>query len=153
MSGYSTYVLSDRARVEEGYDVAEVQRFREDVAEAVDCIRSLDGLIHEPSRLAVMTVLRIRGEEAYGEFVRLTGLSKGNLSNHLAKLERAGHVEVGGHFEGKKPVTTVLLTEHGRERVEAYWDAMMRAAMKSGGPPPGRSKKATVRRRKGEDHG
>ena len=65
-------------------------------------IIGLDRLIHEPSRLAILTILRRTAGADYLFIRRLTGLSKGNLSNHLAKLEEAGLVDVGKHFEGKK---------------------------------------------------
>lgn len=85
-----------------------------------DCGR----LIHEPSRLAILTLLREHGKVGYLDISECTGLSKGNLSNHLAKLERAGFAVVEKHFEGKKPVTTVSLTEEGEKNVEAYWGSM-----------------------------
>jgi DNA-binding MarR family transcriptional regulator len=97
---------------------------REEQAEG---IMGLNRLIHEPSRLAIMTIIRRSGAD-YLFIRKLTGLSKGNLSNHLAKLEEAGLVTVEKHFEGKKPVTTVNLTEEGKETIETYWREMMKAA-------------------------
>ena len=94
-------------------------------------IMSLDRMIHEPSRLAIMTILRRTAGADYLFIRRLTGLSKGNLSNHLAKLEEAGLVSIGKHFEGKKPVTTVKLTHEGQETIEAYWKEMERIASES----------------------
>lgn len=90
----------------------------------------LDMLIHEPSRLAILTVLR-PGPETYTVLQRLTALSKGNLSNHIAKLERAGIVHVGKHFEGKTPVTTLELTDEGRTRIEEYYGRMRAIALES----------------------
>jgi len=100
---------------------------REEQAEG---IMGVNRLIHEPSRLAIMTILRRSGAD-YLFIRRLTGLSKGNLSNHLAKLEEAGLVTVDKHFEGKKPVTTVSLTAEGKETIETYWSEMMKAAESS----------------------
>ena len=100
---------------------------REEQAEG---IMGVNRLIHEPSRLAIMTIIRRSGAD-YLFLRRLTGLSKGNLSNHLAKLEEAGLVIVDKHFEGKKPVTTVSLTEEGKETIETYWAEMMKAAESS----------------------
>ena len=94
-------------------------------------IMSLDRMIHEPSRLAILTILRRTAGADYLFIRRLTGLSKGNLSNHLAKLEEAGLVSIGKHFEGKKPVTTVKLTQKGQETIEAYWSEMERIAAES----------------------
>lgn len=100
---------------------------REEQAEG---IMGLNRLIHEPSRLAIMTVIRRSGAD-YLFIRRLTGLSKGNLSNHLAKLEEAGLLTVDKHFEGKKPVTTVSLTEDGKETIETYWSEMKKTAESS----------------------
>jgi DNA-binding transcriptional ArsR family regulator len=94
-------------------------------------IMALDRMIHEPSRLAILTILRRTAGADYLFIRRLTGLSKGNLSNHLAKLEEAGLVSIGKHFEGKKPVTTVKLTHEGQETIEAYWKEMERIASES----------------------
>lgn len=91
-------------------------------------IVSFDRMIHEPSRLAILTILWRTAGADYLFVRRLTGLSKGNLSNHLAKLEEAGLVEIGKHFEGKKPVTTVNLTKEGTATVQGYWDEMERIA-------------------------
>lgn len=85
----------------------------------------LDPLVHEPSRLAALTILRRTGGADYLFIRRLTGLSKGNLSNHLAKLEEAGLVGVSKHFEGKKPVS---LTAKGKEIIEDYWSGMERVS-------------------------
>jgi DNA-binding MarR family transcriptional regulator len=93
-------------------------------------------MIHEPSRLAVMTILRRTAGADFLFIRRLTGLSKGNLSNHLAKLEEAGLVNIGKHFEGKKPVTTVNLTKKGRATIEAYWAEMERIAADNRRPSP-----------------
>jgi DNA-binding transcriptional ArsR family regulator len=94
-------------------------------------IMGLDRMVHEPSRLAILTILRRTAGADYLFIRRLTGLSKGNLSNHLAKLEEARLVKIGKHFEGKKPVTTVGLTEEGRETIDAYWSEMERIAAES----------------------
>lgn len=87
-------------------------------------ITGLDRLVHEPSRLAILTVVRALGRVQYLRLQEYVGLSKGNLSNHLAKLEEAELVVVSKHFEGKKPVTTVEFTDKGRETIETYWSWM-----------------------------
>lgn len=94
--------------------------------EAAEGLRGINELVHEHSRLMIMTILRRSGAD-YLFIRRLTGLSKGNLSNHLAKLEEAGLVSIDKHFEGKTPVTTVNLTEEGKGTIETYWREMMKA--------------------------
>lgn len=92
----------------------------QDVAEAL----SLNCLCHEPTRLAILCLLRPTGAADYSVLQEHTGLSKGNLSGHLARLEEAGVVEVRKRFIGKRPTTTACLTLAGAERLEAYWESM-----------------------------
>jgi DNA-binding MarR family transcriptional regulator len=78
-------------------------------------------LIHEPARLAILTVLSACRKADFLYLQRLTGLTKGNLSSHLAKLEEAGLVVITKQFQGKKPVTYLHLTLVGRTAVEQHW--------------------------------
>jgi DNA-binding MarR family transcriptional regulator len=57
--------------------------------------------------------------------MRETGLSQGNLSSHLAKLESAGYVAVEKTFVGKMPRTVLQLTESGREALRVYRNGLM----------------------------
>ncbi len=93
-------------------------------------IAELDMLIHEHSRLVILTILRC-GPTTYREVQRISDLSKANLSNHVAKLERVGIVHVRKHFEGKTPVTTLELTTHGRKRIDEYYRRMRAIALES----------------------
>ena len=94
-------------------------------------IMSFDHMIYERSRFAILTILMRTAGADYLFIRRLTGLSKGNLSNHLAKLEEAGLVDIEKHFEGKKPVTTVKLTEEGKTVIEACHSKMNRITSES----------------------
>lgn len=84
-------------------------------------IAGLDRLIHEPARLAILTALEACQSADFLFLERLTGLTKGNLSAHLSKLEAAGLVEIHKQFLGKTPNTSVRLTPSGRESVERHW--------------------------------
>jgi DNA-binding transcriptional ArsR family regulator len=84
-------------------------------------LASFDRLIHEPARLAILTALSAC-EKADFIFLRnLTGLTKGNLSSHLVKLEQGSLVSIEKTFEGKQPITYVALTAEGRDVLKAYW--------------------------------
>ena len=74
----------------------------------------LDRLIHEPGRLAILTVLSSVTDADFVFLQRATGLTKGNLSSHLTKLEEAGLVTIEKRFIRKKPNTNVALTKVGR---------------------------------------
>lgn len=81
----------------------------------------LDRLIHEPHRLAVLTVLSSTDVADFVFLQRTLRLTNGNLSSHLSKLEDAGLVGVTKSFVGKKPHTSVALTELGRRRIRDHW--------------------------------
>ena len=87
---------------------------------------TLDRLIHEPGRLAILTVLSSVQAADFVFLQRTTGLTKGNLSSHLAKLEEAGLVKIQKRFVGKKPNTNVALTPVGKERIADHWDQLER---------------------------
>jgi DNA-binding transcriptional ArsR family regulator len=81
-------------------------------------LAALNRLVHEPSRLAILTAC----EKADFLFLlNITGLTKGNLSSHLSKLEQAGLVAIEKKFEGKQPITYAMLTLEGREALKEHW--------------------------------
>jgi DNA-binding transcriptional ArsR family regulator len=86
----------------------------------------LDRLIHEPGRLAILTVLSSVKDADFVFLQRATGLTKGNLSSHLSKLEDAGLVAIEKRFVRKKPNTNVALTPEGKRRVAHHWDQLER---------------------------
>jgi DNA-binding MarR family transcriptional regulator len=86
----------------------------------------LDRLVHEPGRLAILTVLSSVKDADFVFLQRATGLTKGNLSSHLTKLEDAGLVAIEKRFVRKKPNTSVALTAEGRQRIAHHWDQLER---------------------------
>jgi DNA-binding MarR family transcriptional regulator len=86
----------------------------------------IDRLIHEPGRLAILTVLSSVTNADFVFLQRTTGLTKGNLSSHLSKLEEAGLVRVDKRFVRKKPNTNVTVTAKGAERVAKHWEQLER---------------------------
>jgi DNA-binding MarR family transcriptional regulator len=93
----------------------------------------LDRLIHEPGRLAIMTVLSSVKDADFVFLQRATGLTKGNLSSHLTKLEDAGLVRIEKRFIRKKPNTNVALTPLGRQRIADHWAQLERLKQLAGG--------------------
>ncbi|MGB9737940.1 winged helix-turn-helix domain-containing protein [Chloroflexus sp.] len=83
-------------------------------------LNTLDRLIHEPARLMIMTLLYTVEEADFLFLQRTTGLSKGNLSVHLSKLEQAGYVQIKKTYRGKLPLTLCALTDSGREAFQRY---------------------------------
>jgi DNA-binding MarR family transcriptional regulator len=96
----------------------------------------LDRLIHEPGRLVIVTVLSYLGNADFVLLQRATGLTKGNLSSHLAKLEEAGLVEMEKRFVRNKPSTNVTLTGAGKERVARHWEQLERLKRLATSPRP-----------------
>lgn len=88
-------------------------------------LANLDRLVHEPARLAVLTLLATGGETDFVLLQERAGLTAGNLATHLARLERAGFVRVTKGFEGRRPRTLLALTEAGRTAI-AGWRRQMR---------------------------
>ena len=87
-------------------------------------IATIDRLIHEPSRLIIMAHLYVVESADYLFLIQQTGMTWGNLSVHISKLEAAGYLEVKKEFLGKKPHTVVSLTKKGRAAFEAYRKGM-----------------------------
>jgi DNA-binding transcriptional ArsR family regulator len=83
-------------------------------------ILTLDRTVHEPSRLAILTVLSAAEEVEFLFLQRVTGLSKGNLSSHTQKLEGAGYLETVKAFRGRIPVTSFRITDDGKVALKAY---------------------------------
>lgn len=77
-------------------------------------------LIHEPGRLAVLAVLNAMEETDFQFLLQQTGLTKGNLSSHTARLESVGYVEIEKAFVGKVPRTVYRLTESGQQALAEY---------------------------------
>ena len=86
----------------------------------------LDKLVHEPGRLAILTVLSSVRDADFVFLQRATGLTKGNLSSHLRKLEDAELVVVEKRFIGRKPNTNISLTTLGKQRVDEHWAELER---------------------------
>jgi DNA-binding transcriptional ArsR family regulator len=94
------------------------------MAELFEELANLDKLVHEPARLAIMTALSACESADFLYLQRLTGLSKGNLSSHLAKLEEGKLVTIDKQFIGKKPNTLVALTAAGRAAINDHWQQL-----------------------------
>src|SRR5512135_1744060 len=83
-------------------------------------LSELDRLLHEPARLMIATILFSAMEADFLYLLNATGLTRGNLSTHLARLEEAGYVEIEKTYKGKLPRTICRLTEAGRIAFDEY---------------------------------
>lgn len=90
----------------------------------IPIIDDIDRVIHEPARLVIMSHLYVLDRADFLFLKRQTGLTWGNLSSHITKLENAGYVEVIKKFIERKPYTLIQLTELGRKAFENYQNQM-----------------------------
>jgi len=99
-------------------------------------LESIDRLIHEPARLIIMTILNAVESADFLYLQRETGLTKGNLSAHLTKLEAEGYIAIEKTYKGKIPLTICRLSEAGRSafgRYRAQWEFFMKKTRKKRG--------------------
>jgi len=83
-------------------------------------INDLDRLIHEPARLMIVTILSAVESADFLYLQHETGLTRGNLSAHLSKLEEAGYVKIEKTYKGKLPLTVCKLTATGQKALNGY---------------------------------
>jgi DNA-binding MarR family transcriptional regulator len=93
-------------------------------------LADVDRVLHEPARLLIVTILYTVEGADFLYLLRETGLTKGNLSSHLARLEGAGYVTIEKTFRGKVPLTICQLTEKGRAAFRAYRDHLKQVVEK-----------------------
>jgi len=86
----------------------------------LNAIQNINKIIHEPARLLLMAHLFVVESADFLFLQRQTGLTWGNMSSHLRKLENAGYVAVEKEFIDKKPHTTLKLTDKGRRAFKEY---------------------------------
>lgn len=87
-------------------------------------LTAVDKLIHEPARLAALTILDAVESADFLYLQKATGLTKGNLSVHLQKLEEGGLIEIQKTFQGKYPRTLCKLTMKGKSAFGDYKEQM-----------------------------
>jgi DNA-binding transcriptional ArsR family regulator len=87
-------------------------------------LAEIDRLVHEPARLMILATLNAVESADFLFVERQTGLTRGNLSSHLSKLEAAGYVEITKEFVDKIPRTLLRITDQGHAALLDYTDNM-----------------------------
>jgi len=95
-----------------------------DDREELPSMGEVDRVIHEPARFAIMANLYVIESADFLYLMRQTGMTKGNLSSHMRKLEEAGYIEVVKDFVMRKPHTMLKLTKKGRTAFREYSRSM-----------------------------
>ena len=93
---------------------------KNNIRDEISTPNSIDKLIHEPARLSIMTRLYVVESADFLFMMSQTGLTFGNLSAHMSKLEEAGYIDIIKEFVGKKPHTMLKLTKKGRRAFDDY---------------------------------
>jgi DNA-binding MarR family transcriptional regulator len=92
--------------------------------QGIQALLNADPTIHSPARLSVLTYLYVVEQADFVFLKNMTGLTWGNLSTHLSRLEEAGYVDIEKGYQGKKPQTMVRLTDEGRAAFRGYKETM-----------------------------
>jgi DNA-binding MarR family transcriptional regulator len=85
-----------------------------------EAVIEIDKLLHEPARLKIMSKIYNLDSLDFLLLKKQTGLSSGNLSAHLTKLEKAGYLNIEKEFHGRRPHTTLKITKKGRDAFSSY---------------------------------
>ena len=101
-------------------------------------------MIHEPARLAILTVLASCKAADFIFLQNLTGLSKGNLSVQITNLQEAGLVDVVKEIVDKKTRTSVSLSTRGKSEITDYWHTMDEIRARMAHDKKSRSSKRTL---------
>ncbi|MEJ2413315.1 MAG: transcriptional regulator [Anaerolineales bacterium] len=88
--------------------------------------KEIDRLIHEPVRLKVLAFLSLLESADFTFLVSRLGLTMGNLSAHISKLQDAGYVSVEKGYKDNRPQTMISLTDEGRQAFQEYRQQMLR---------------------------
>ena len=89
-------------------------------------VAALNRTVHEPARLAILSVLRACDAADFVFLRTATGLTAGNLSVQLSRLEEAGLIELEKTVEQRRTLTMVRLASEGRLELDRYWSDMDR---------------------------
>lgn len=92
--------------------------------EGLQPLAGIDKLIHEPARLMILATLHVVETADFLFVERQTGLTRGNLSSHMSKLEDAGYIEISKEFVDKIPRTLLRITDKGRTALLDYTNNM-----------------------------
>jgi DNA-binding MarR family transcriptional regulator len=92
--------------------------------QAAESLAEIDQTIHAPTRLKILAVLRVVERADFTYILNRTGLTRGNLSANLRKLEEAGYVHIEKTFVERIPRTLISLTAEGQQAIQEYRENM-----------------------------
>ena len=98
----------------------------------IESVDSIDEVIHQKVRLGIMSALMACGEADFRFLKEALNVTDGNLSIHLSKLEEAGYVLSTKEFIRKKPRTSYIPTDRGRNAFTSYLTALEKIVQSAG---------------------
>lgn len=98
-------------------------------------LQGIDRLVHEPARMAILTVLAGVAKADFTFLQRSLGLTQGNLSSHLSRLEAADLVHIDKTFVRRSPRTFVRITDLGRAAITTHWERLDALRHHAAAPP------------------
>jgi DNA-binding HxlR family transcriptional regulator len=122
MAAKSAAVRTSQERISQQKERGELEPVRSHGAE--ESARSLDRLIHERTRLGIVSALAVNTTLSFNALKKLVGATDGNLSVHARKLEDAGYISCTKSFAGRLPKTEYRLSAAGRKALERYLNHM-----------------------------
>ena len=99
-----------------------------------ESFHQLDKVIHEKSRMAIMSMLAASPDMSFTELRDALNMTDGNLTTHIRTLQKTGYVAVAKSFQNNRPLTTCRLTEDGKTAFAGYvslLEGIVKAARKS----------------------
>ena len=85
----------------------------------------INKLIHEPARLKILAFLSMVETADFVFLLSRTGMTTGNLSSHMTKLETAGYITIEKSFKNNRPHTELSITEEGNKAFDQYRKGML----------------------------
>jgi DNA-binding MarR family transcriptional regulator len=90
------------------------------MSEDFPSLTNFNRILHSPARLTIVAILSTVEEADFTYLLNESGLTKGNLSTHLTKLEQSGYIEIEKTYRGKIPLTLCRLTQAGQTAFKKY---------------------------------
>ena len=96
-----------------------------------DLIEGLHPVFENRIRLGIMSLLMVSEDVDFSAIKEQLEVTDGNLSSHIAMLEKNRFVNVRKAFVGRVPRTTYTATREGRRAFEGHLDALEKIIKKN----------------------
>lgn len=96
-----------------------------------DLFEGLNSVFENRVRLAIMSLLMVNDEMDFTAMKDQLDVTDGNLSSHIATLEKNRFVSVRKAFVGRVPRTTYTATREGRKAFVEHLDALEKIIKKN----------------------